>query len=304
MIKEDLYHQINKVETVANLSKLGRLMKNPFKYIYAIAFRKLIYPAKKQESVVSTDLFYKRKMKIALPAATDIYLTGGKSHDSEIRLAKFLILNLNDSDHFLDVGAHFGYFTLLGSEIVGVKGKVFSYEPASKSFNILKANVSFIENISIFNKAVSSSNNKVRFFEFPTPYSEFNSSEITQFEKEEWFKGSQPVKTEVEATTIDQIINEFDFKPHIIKIDVEGSEYEVIKGGEEFFKTGFPSIVIEYLEQSRHNKTHRKAAEFLRSIGYTSNLIKKDGTLERVDKIEDHLSTNGLESDNIVFTKL
>lgn len=76
-------------------------------------------------------------MNIALPASTDIYLTGGKSHDSEIRLAKFLIKNLNQGDNFVDIGAHYGYFTLLGAHLVGKGGRVF-FEPGKSTYSLLE----------------------------------------------------------------------------------------------------------------------------------------------------------------------
>lgn len=108
-MNELLIKQLSEVEKIASSSKIRRLLDNPYKYLYAILFRQLAYSRKKREVIKTTTLFYGKKMKVALPASTDIYLTGGKSHDSEIRLARFLIQNLSGEEHFLDIGAHYGY---------------------------------------------------------------------------------------------------------------------------------------------------------------------------------------------------
>jgi len=45
---------------------------------------------------------------------------------------------------FFDVGAHYGYYSLLGSELVGEKGVVYSFEPIKSTFNILKNNITAV----------------------------------------------------------------------------------------------------------------------------------------------------------------
>ena len=290
------------VEKIANLTKFKRLLHHPLKYIFAILFKHLIYHKSQKEIKVDATLFYKKKMKIALPASTDIYLTGGKSHNSEIRLAKFIIINLQKGNHFLDIGAHFGYFTLLASEIVGTEGKVFAFEPARKSYEILLENCSGINSIFTFTKAVSDTNEDIIFYEFPNLYSEYNSSDVAQFENESWFSSSKPKKTKVQATTISDIANE-NFNPSIIKIDVEGSECNVIKGGTKYFENHSPYIVMEYLEPRRDNKNHVKALELLKKMGFEPHTINPNGQLAAIENIDKYLIDNNLESDNIVFKR-
>lgn len=297
-----MINDIKKVEKIAAFSKIQRLFYNPIKYVYAIIFREVIYSKNKKEKTLYTPLFYGKKMKIALPASTDIYLTGGKSHSSEIRLAKFLILNLEKGNHFLDIGAHYGYFTIIGSELVGDNGIVFSFEP-SQSYSILSENASLLKNTTIFKKALSNSINNIVFYEFQNMQSEYNSSEVSQFENEEWFQNAPPTKIEVEATTIDTLVQQSKFNPNIIKIDVEGAEDKVIQGGIDYFKSHSPKIVMEYLEPKRNNQNHKKAEEMLLKIGYKSYIITQEGTLQKIADIEKYLFSKSLESDNIVFLK-
>jgi FkbM family methyltransferase len=303
MNRSNLIESLQSVERIANFSKIMRLCNNPYKYVMAMFHREFVYPKTKKEKIISTKLFYGKSMNIALPASTDIYLTGGKSHSSEIRLAKFLIKNLDNSNHFLDIGAHFGYFTLLASELVGENGNVLSFEPTSKSYRLLEMNIASLKNVKAQQKAISNSIEPIIFYEFPNLHSEYNTSDITQFENETWYTNSKPTKVEVETTTIDTITKDGLFNPQIIKIDVEGAEYNVISGGHTFFKTHSPLIVMEYLEPNRKNETHKKALNLLLSLGYNSYIITNEGTIEPIYNIDNYLETEKLESDNIVFKK-
>jgi FkbM family methyltransferase len=240
---------------------------------------------------------------VMLPAGTDIYLTGAKSHISEIRLASFLIHQLNNGDTFLDVGAHFGYFTSLASTLVGKEGRVFSIEASKNTFKVLKKNIAKVENIKCFQMAIADKNEPLKFYEFPILFSEYNSTEVNQYIHEPWYQKNKPTKFLVECITLDDFINKHGIQPKIIKIDVEGAEHKVIDGGMEYFKNNVPVIIMEYLEPKRYNVSHRKATETLRQLGYKTMLIQKNGNLKPCEDIEAYLEEFQLESDNVVFVK-
>lgn len=298
-----LLQQLGKVEHLAARSKWDRLLRNPYHYLFAILYKNIIYPKVRTEIKKDAKLFFGKKMSVSLPASTDIYLMGGKSHSSEIRLAKYLILHLEQGDHFLDIGAHFGYFTLLASEIVGENGEVYAFEPSKKNMGLLTLNSHNQSNIKIFGEAVSDVRGVVSFYEFPNLYSEYNSVNIEQFETESWFSAYQPVRLDIPSTTIDIINKEHTIIPKIIKVDVEGSEFKVVKGAMNFLKNRSPTVVMEYIEPERHNVEHQSATRFLRELGYSSHIIMQNGQLESIDDIDVYLVSNGLESDNIVFQK-
>lgn len=302
-MRSQMINDLKTVERIAGLSKFRRMLNDPFKYLYAILYRTLVYPRTKSEKIVESELFFGERMKIALPAATDIYLTGGKSHPSEIRLARFLMLNLPDGGHFLDIGAHYGYFSLIAARSVGTGGLVQCLEPSAESYRILSANVDKLDNVTAYRMAVSDTTDKVTFYEFANLHSEYNSSTVKQFETEEWFRNAPPKEIVVEATTIDTIVRSQQFRPDVIKIDVEGAEDKVIRGGSAYFQASSPKIVLEYLEPARDNTPHKAALKMLRGCGYNSHAINDDGTLSRVDDIDAYLKAKGLDSDNIVFLK-
>jgi FkbM family methyltransferase len=294
--------QLQKVEQLAGGSKLARLLHQPARYLYAMLLSKLLYPVTRRGSLKKASLFFGGSMEVLLPAATDIYLTGGKTHDSEIRLAKFFIAHLKEGDTFLDIGAHFGYFTLLASALVGDKGKVLSIEPSKGSFALLAKNVGAKKNITIFHNAVSDKNEHVNFHEFPVLYSEYNAMDIEKFRQESWIKKYSPQAITVQAVTIDNFLQEHKAEPAIIKIDVEGAEVKAVSGGNNTWQTKAPVLVMEYLDDD-NDKTYETAANIMYENGYKSFIILRDGSLKETSDIPGYMKAKNIISENVVFKK-
>jgi FkbM family methyltransferase len=304
MAVHKLIEKLDNVEKIAAASKFRRMLIHPFKYFNAIAFREVIYKRKKIEKKVLSTTFFNTKMQLLLPSSTDIYLTGGKSHDSEIRLAKFLINNLEAADSFVDVGAHYGYFTLLGSKLVGDNGNVYSFEASPSTFTILSENTQHKNNIKSFNLAVSDEVTMLKFYEFPNLYSEYNTLDINQFKHEKWFAEYKPKEINIQSIILDDFLADKDIHPKIFKIDVEGAEKRVINGLQNYLTENAPLIVMEYLSKARDNKEHQEASKKLSSLGYFPFVIDKLGNLQKLDSISKYFEDNNLESVNIVFKKL
>lgn len=292
-----------KAERLAHSGKIGRFIAQPIKYLTAIGHRLFFYSKSKKGKLVKAKTYFDSEMKLVLPAGTDIYLTGCKSHDSEIRLAKFLMNTLESGDTLFDVGAHFGYFSLLGAKLVGEKGKVFSFEASQSTFEILKENTRQETNIEILNRAVSNEKGTLSFYEFPVLYSEYNSLEIDQFKDADWYQANKPKKIAIEAIRLDDFSKQKSIEPKVIKIDVEGAEDVVISGAIELLKSQSPQVVIEFLHSKRHNEAHLKAKTLLNKLGYESFSIEDNGTLKNCSNIEAFLNKKELDSDNIIFQK-
>lgn len=303
MTKAQLLDNLASVERKASISKFRRMLVNPFKYAVAILHRKFVYKSEKNDKEVITQVFFEKKMHILLPTSTDIYLTGGKSHDSEIRLAKYLIDNLTEGDTLIDVGAHYGYFTLLGATLVGDLGKVYSYEASPKTYHVLSKNTRDVSNITSHNLAVSDTTQELTFYEFPNFYSEYNTFNIGQFKDEDWYQTYPPSEVKIKCVKLDLEFKSKKINPKIIKIDVEGAEYQVIKGMEQHLRTHSPHIIMEYLSTDRGNSGHHQAENLLKSLGYSGSIIKEDGSLVSIESAALYLKNNQIDSDNIVFMK-
>lgn len=303
MENASIYKQFRKSEQLGNTSKVGRFLSNPYKYLNAIGYRLFFYSKTKKGKLATAKTFFGAEMNLILPAGTDIYLTGCKSHESEIRLAKFLMNTLKAGDTFFDVGAHFGYFSLLGSKLVGANGKVFSFEASKSTFKILKENTEKYPNIEIHNNAISNEKSNLSFYEFPVLYSEYNSLKIGQFENTDWFKNNQPQKIEIEGITLSDFSESKTIQPKVIKIDVEGAEFLVIDGSKNLLQRQSPKVIIEFLNSERKNEAHLKAQKLLNDLGYTAFKINEAGEAESCENIETYLNINNLDSDNIIFQK-
>ena len=301
MLKEEFISKIEGVERIASASKLNRMLKHPFRYFNAIFFREIIYKNSKQEKEVVSTTFFQTQMHLLLPSSTDIYLIGGKSHNSEIRLAKFLINQLESGDTFIDVGAHYGYFSLLASRLVGSSGKVFSFEASPTTYRIFEKNAKRTDNILSHNLAVSDSNEHLKFYEFPNLYSEYNSLDVEQFKNEKWFAEYKPKEVNVKSIMLDNFLSDKKSNPKIIKIDVEGAELKVIKGFKKHLLDNAPLIVIEYLSDERGNNAHVEAEKLLESLGFQPYIIDSTGNLQQVKSIASFFKEKGLDSDNVVF---
>lgn len=298
-----LLQQLDAVASLAASSKWGRFAHKPWQYLHAIGFRNIAYKRHKTKKIVEAKLFFGKKMKIALPASTDIYLTGGKTHISEIKLARYLIRHLQAHDTFVDIGAHYGYFSYLAAEITQGQGKVFSFEPSPESFELLAHNHQAYPHWTAYNMAVGSHSGKLTFFQFPNQYSEYNSFVVEQYKHEDWFPHNQPQEIEVPTTTIDSFFNEHSLQSPFIKIDVEGAENTVIEGAQNFLQTQKTILIMEYLSSERNNQNHQIAAQLLKNWGYQCFAINKDGLLVPISDIDEYLYRENLDSDNVVFSK-
>lgn len=300
----ELFSKISKVEALVSGSKWKRMISNPFRYFFAIGYWRFIYPLRKKGRYAEASTFFGEKMRVVLPSATEIFLFGAKTHDSEIRLAKFLLRELKTDDCFIDVGAHFGYFTLLASQLVGENGIVHSFEPSRNTLKILQKNTAQKTNVNLHHRAVSDSDETLVFHEFPALYSEYNSLVLPEATDAEWLKKNPPEKNEVRGICLGHFLKDENLSPRIIKIDVEGAEPQVLRGMENYLQSQSPTLVMEYLTDTEQNQAHRWAVIYAQQFGYQPFAIQTDGKLRRCHDIEKYMKKKGLSSENIVLKKL
>ncbi len=297
------WKKLERIEKLARGSLVGRFLNDPIKYISTVGYWRVVYPIRKKGRFAKAQTFFGTDMAVVLPSATEILLFGAKTHDSEIRLARYLMKNLNPGDTFCDVGAHFGYFTLLAAQLVGDNGHIVSFEASPSTFETLKKNTTGIKNILPLNRAASDSEGTMVFHEFPALFSEYNSLVLPNGNHAKWIRKNPPKRIEVAGQRLDRFFFENKISPKIIKIDVEGAETQVLNGATEFLKKHSPTIVMEYLTDSNQNDAHRKAVEFANSVGYQPFIINKIGETEPCTNIESSMKSRGLDSDNVVLKK-
>ncbi len=297
-----LQKKVKELEKLAGAPRWKRLLKRPWRYLQATSLYWLI-PSFEKEIKVKT--FFGEDMHLMLPSALDIYLTGGKTHSSETRLAKFIIQSLQEGDSFLDIGAHFGYFSLLASKLVGKTGQVISIEPSQTTFYILQQNAAGRQNMKTYHAAASDKEGTQRFFELPNKYSEYNSLDVEQYKNTNWFKKLKLKENLVETIVIDNFLQKNELKPRIIKIDVEGAEEAVLRSIKNYLKTSDPLLAVE-LRKNEHNqliKTHQNAVQLMINSGFSAHKITPEGNLSPLSRFDQNELKEWTESENIVFSK-
>ncbi len=151
---------------------------------------------------------------------------------------------LKRGDVFIDVGSYIGLMTIAASKFVGSDGAVHAFEPNPETFQILKKNIEInhVHNVFLYNLALGS--RKEEALIYSNPAKRGSASLVEGHQKHR--KGS--------VTHIDTLDNFIKARPilslaniRMIKIDVEGWELEVLKGGKNFFSSKeAPIIIVEY----------------------------------------------------------
>ena len=93
-MKQNLQHRLDQIAILANGSKWQRLLYAPQRYVSGQFFFRAIYQRTKKGKLVKAKTFFNKEMNVLLPAGMDIYLLGAKTHDSEIRLTRWMLNNL------------------------------------------------------------------------------------------------------------------------------------------------------------------------------------------------------------------
>jgi FkbM family methyltransferase len=153
---------------------------------------------------------------------------------------------LNEDSLAFDIGAHVGNRT---SAMAASGARVVAVEASPRMADVLKALYGRKESITILQKAVAAQSGEIKLFSsrrHPT-VSTVNSAWKNQMSMSSGFAAVQWDDEElVEALTLDGLIAQFG-KPDYCKIDIEGNEWEALKG----LSTAIDVISFEYIPAAK-----------------------------------------------------
>lgn len=298
--QQNLLNALSAAESLAQRGKLNRFTHHPIRYVLAMLYSKCLFPWFGKERMMEADTFFGDKIKVILPAGTDILLTHAKSHDSELRLAKYLTRYLKEHDVFVDAGAHFGYFSLLAHRL---GCHVVAFEASATTFNVLQKNCADLPRCNIQRVALSNQQGEITFYEFPGSYSEYNTTDVTPYFGQDWFEKVKGVSSTVPATSLDAFFaGRNTERIDCIKLDVEGHEWEVLKGAEHILTTYSPVVIMEY-HTGKPDGAHVQAVNWMEEKGYRVFVIQADGDLKPCFQPDIMLDPLETDSENLVFMK-
>ncbi len=168
---------------------------------------------------------------LAVPYDRSVYL--GKEEEPELRLLARL---LAPGDVFVDCGANIGLFTVCGAELVGPAGTVFACEPVASTFARLRENC-----------ALNDLGDRARLFENALAaecgLEVLLTGDAHNVMHVDPRQGAS--RAAVTTTTLDVMLDGSQTVTGV-KIDVEGYELEVLRGGEQTLNRFSPWMLIEF----------------------------------------------------------
>lgn len=163
-----------------------------------------------------------------------IYYYRSYEPDQEARLMELM----KPGDIFFDIGANIGIFSLLAASC---GAKVIAFEPSKKVYKLLRKNIeinNYQNSILTVSEAVSDRKGVTHFFE--TRSGNLGVGRIINFNPND-----QKESYEVTINTLEYFVKKFG-KPNVLKIDVEGAEYLILKGASNILKEMSSRILIEF----------------------------------------------------------
>ena len=130
---------------------------------------------------------------------------------------------IQPDDIIFDVGANIGSLTLIAAKIAGKNGNIIAFEPSKKIFEALNYNISLnkLANCKTYNVALGEKNGEQN-------WEEKNADDQSKI-------NISQSKIKVKMSQLDEYSAPFS-KIDLLKIDVEGYEYFVLKGAIETLK--------------------------------------------------------------------
>ena len=162
------------------------------------------------------------------PASAGLLFFGEISHEkAESSLVRRLA---GTSRVVIDIGAHFGWYSLLMAGAMGEDGRVYAFEPNPHTFQYLQENAKG-RNISVFPLAVSDLEKQITFY----------CAETSSLSSAVRSVGQPQV---VEAVTLDQMCQKWEVCGQVdfVKCNVEGGELDVWRGAEQIRSSDNPPI--------------------------------------------------------------
>lgn len=173
---------------------------------------------------------------------------------------KFLRRLLQPGQQVIDIGANYGLYALSMARRVGPGGRVWAFEPASSTADYLARSIAAnaLDNVVLEKSALSSASG--------TAYlSLHDNAELNELVRGD--AGGAATEA-VPLTTLDECLQRHGWQDiDFMKIDAEGEEANILKGGGRFFAELSP--LVEY-EVKAGNDLHLELVSAFAALGYQS----------------------------------
>lgn len=176
-------------------------------------------------------------VKVKLPAKYIRYFPA----DYEADNFTFLKESIKPNAVLLDIGAHIGLFSIIAAKLAGSGAKIFAFEPAPSAQKVLNQTIAINhlqKTITAVNAAMGCAPGNIIFFVSDNEAD--NSNSLVRYKEDRKLHGISVQVDTIDHFAATQNLTQIDF----IKIDVEGAEYDTLRGGTTVFKTLRPNFIL------------------------------------------------------------
>ena len=251
---------------------LGMVLKNPPHFLKKVFPEYYLYKKGTLRYAARQGINYKLDVSNYL----DHYIYWGVADSGYTSILR----EMKTADVMLDIGAHIGESALFYASI-NSRARIFAFEPHPVSFRRARVNILLnrFQNIHLINLGLGERAEILKLYEV----NENNSGANRIMRGENNF----PYK-EIAADTLDNLMQErMITKVDFIKIDVEGFEFAVLKGGAETIIQSKPVMFIELDDNNlkENNSCAEEIIELLRSFGY-NRIYRADNLMPIISRQE------------------
>jgi FkbM family methyltransferase len=269
-------------------TKLARIATSPLRAVLVAALRKL-----HSTRPVQVTLPWGHRFHGVLPEGVTalIHRFGAYETDTSVFVAR----HLQPGGCFVDIGSHFGYFTLLASHVAGPQGRVVAIEAMPDTYAMLRQNVQAngLGNVTTLNNAAAAETCALTFKDYGIVNSSLNTSALPRGVVE---NAGRDVP--VQAHSADKMLADAGVtRVDMIKIDAESSEEFVVRGLHDTLLRDHPVTLIELGGMQADAGEDARVADifqFMAQLGYRA--YRAEG-----DKLVEITETRDLPYLNVIF---
>lgn len=200
----------------------------------------------------------------------------------------FYINHIRPGMVVFDIGAYIGDLTWVFSQFAGRDGRVFAFEPSVVNFNKLKELCKLMDlgNVTCEQLAVCDVLGSIDFFTYGEHYDSWGSLAKRSIDEQSVGVKSGMQVEKVTSITLDEYCSRNQIESiDILKIDVEGSELQVLYGARRLFtEKRIKSCLFEFGGTTFEAGNSPEAIrEFFNTVGYTIESVINDAPLFPVD---------------------
>jgi FkbM family methyltransferase len=199
-------------------------------------------------------------------------LNGGRYEEENLEV---LLSFITDTSIFLDIGANVGFFTLQVGKRVSGNGSIYAFEPHPKLLNLLRWNVhlnGLSRTVTCFPFGLSDQNSASKF---SYPVGHLGGGAVGDLSN----SGDYDVINS-EIRRLDDVLGP-DFACDLVKIDVEGHEFNVLKGMRRIIANS-PKIKILFEKLTPNCGTETALEEFFDENRFDLYAVQSDSSLAKL----------------------